>query len=52
MDILLGVVEEQDATLVVVTHDSRLSTLGDRVFTIQDGKIAREETMDDKMAQN
>ena len=42
MEILLGVVEEQNATLVVVTHDTKLSELGDRVFTIKDGVIADE----------
>ena len=40
MKILMEVVEEQNATLVVVTHDSSLSRLGDRVFTIKDGKVA------------
>lgn len=40
MKILMEVVEEQDATLVVVTHDSSLSRHGDRIFTIKDGVIA------------
>ena len=40
MKILMEVVEEQNATLVVVTHDSSLSRLGDRVLTIRDGKVA------------
>lgn len=40
MKILMEVVEEQDATLVVVTHDTSLSRLGDRIFTIRDGVIA------------
>lgn len=52
MEILLGLVEEQKATLVVVTHDTQLSTLGDRIFTIKDGKIASEEEKGDKMTQN
>jgi putative ABC transport system ATP-binding protein/lipoprotein-releasing system ATP-binding protein len=42
MKILMEVVEEQNATLVVVTHDSSLSGLGDRVFTIKDGKVATD----------
>ena len=42
MKILMEVVEEQNATLVVVTHDSSLSRLGDRVFTIKDGKVATD----------
>lgn len=40
MDLLLGVVEEQNATLVVVTHDSSLAVLGDRTLVIRDGNIA------------
>ena len=40
MDLLLGVVEEQNATLVVVTHDSSLAVLGDRTLVIKDGQIA------------
>ena len=39
MDILMEVVEEGKATLVVVTHDASLSTLGDRVLTIRDGVV-------------
>ncbi|MDG1672112.1 MAG: ABC transporter ATP-binding protein [Akkermansiaceae bacterium] len=42
MKILMEVVKEQNATLVVVTHDSSLSRLGDRVFTIKDGKVATD----------
>ena len=40
MDILMSVVDENDATLVVVTHDRSLSKMGDRVLTIVDGKVA------------
>jgi putative ABC transport system ATP-binding protein/lipoprotein-releasing system ATP-binding protein len=39
MNILMEVVEEREATLVVVTHDTSLSTLGDRVLTIKDGIV-------------
>lgn len=39
MKILMEVVEEQEATLVVVTHDTSLSSMGDRVFTIRDGVV-------------
>lgn len=42
MKLLMEVVEEQKSTLVVVTHDLSLSKLGDRVLTIQDGKVARD----------
>ena len=40
MKILLEVVAERQATLVVVTHDQSLATLGDRVLTIIDGALA------------
>lgn len=40
MKILMEVVEEQNATLVVVTHDTSLSSMGDRVLMIRDGKVA------------
>jgi len=40
MKILMEVVDERSATLVVVTHDTSLSVLGDRIFTIKDGVIA------------
>ncbi|MGE9268689.1 MAG: ABC transporter ATP-binding protein [Verrucomicrobiales bacterium] len=40
MGILLEVVAERQATLVVVTHDERLSALGDRVLQIVDGQTA------------
>ena len=40
MKILLDVVAEQNATLVVVTHDENLAKSGDRVLVIKDGKIA------------
>jgi len=42
MNILMEVVEERNATLVVVTHDSSLSRMGDRVLTIKDGKVAAD----------
>ena len=42
MNILMEVVEEREATLVVVTHDTSLSTLGDRVLTIKDGIVVDE----------
>jgi putative ABC transport system ATP-binding protein/lipoprotein-releasing system ATP-binding protein len=39
MNILMEVVDERKATLVVVTHDTSLSILGDRVLTIKDGVV-------------
>lgn len=39
MDLLLGLAAESGTTLVVVTHDERLATRGDRKLVIRDGKI-------------
>ncbi|MEN8773502.1 MAG: ABC transporter ATP-binding protein [Akkermansiaceae bacterium] len=42
MKILMEVVEERKATLVVVTHDTSLSSMGDRVLTIRDGIVVAD----------
>lgn len=39
MDLLLGLAGESGTTLVVVTHDEHLATLGDRKLIIKDGTI-------------
>lgn len=39
MEMLLGLVEEDGASLVVVTHDESLTDLGDRRLVIKDGRI-------------
>ena len=40
MRLLLELVGENNATLVVVTHDQELARHGDRTLTIRDGKVA------------
>ncbi len=40
MEMLLEVVDESKKTLVVVTHDQKLTQSGDRTLIIQDGKLA------------
>jgi len=42
MKVLMEVVEERSATLVVVTHDTSLSSMGDRVLTISDGVVVND----------
>jgi len=42
MKVLMEVVEERNATLVVVTHDTSLSSMGDRVLTISDGVVVND----------
>jgi putative ABC transport system ATP-binding protein/lipoprotein-releasing system ATP-binding protein len=39
VEILLGVVREDQRTLVVVTHDRELAKRGDRILLIEDGTI-------------
>ena len=39
MQLLLDFADELDTTLVVVTHDTDLAKLGDRILTIMDGRL-------------
>lgn len=39
MSLLMELVEEQGKTLLVVTHDSQVASLGDRTVTLVDGRI-------------
>lgn len=39
MDILLGLAQERNMTMVVVTHDANLARRGDRTLVIRDGSI-------------
>lgn len=43
MELMRKVVTEQKKTLVMVTHDSRLAGVADRIFHIIDGKIVKIE---------
>jgi len=40
MDLLLSLVDEQNKTLLVVTHDSTLAQSGDRTLELTDGRMA------------
>ncbi|TAE89953.1 MAG: ABC transporter ATP-binding protein [Verrucomicrobia bacterium] len=40
MQLLLELVQENKSTLVVVTHDSTLAKKGDRLLTLQDGRLS------------
>ena len=40
MDLLLGLAQERNKTLVVVTHDNNLAQRGDRTLRIVDGLLA------------
>ena len=39
METLMNLVSEKQKTLIVVTHDSELASLGDRQLTLADGRI-------------
>tara|TARA_B110000014_G_scaffold264449_1_gene266175 strand:- start:2751 stop:3455 length:705 start_codon:yes stop_codon:yes gene_type:complete len=39
MEMLMHLVTEKEKTLIVVTHDSKLASLGDRQLTLADGRI-------------
>jgi putative ABC transport system ATP-binding protein len=43
IDMLFGLRERRDATLVIVTHDERLAAMTDRVIRMADGAIATDE---------
>jgi len=40
MDLLLSLVDEQNKTLLVVTHDTELARSGDRTLELYDGRMA------------
>lgn len=39
MDLLIRIADEDNATLVIVTHDNSLASIGDRVLTVSDGNV-------------
>lgn len=39
MRLLLSLVEESRKTLIVVTHDPEIARLGDRILTLEDGRL-------------
>jgi predicted ABC-type transport system involved in lysophospholipase L1 biosynthesis ATPase subunit len=45
MDLLLSLARERKKTLLVVTHDPRLATLGDRQLHIADGKLEEGQSV-------
>lgn len=44
MDLLMDLADEEERTLVVVTHDNSLSRIGDRTVTLVDGVIVSDNT--------
>lgn len=39
LDLLFGLAEEADTTLVLVTHDAQIAARGDRILTVKDGVV-------------
>ena len=48
MELLRRSVDELRRTVVVVTHDSRVASYGDRVVLLVDGKVASDTTVTDE----
>jgi putative ABC transport system ATP-binding protein len=46
VDQLRGLVDQHDQTVVVVTHDPEVARRADRVVHLRDGKIEKEERLD------
>ena len=42
MELLKQASERREHTVVLVTHDIRVAAYGDRIITLQDGRIIRE----------
>lgn len=51
LKLMRNIVEEQNQTLVMVTHDNNIASYADRQFHIVDGKIFKIETRKDRETQ-
>jgi putative ABC transport system ATP-binding protein len=45
LDLLVQLNREENATLVLVTHDRRLAEYGDRILTLRDGQVLSDESV-------
>ena len=43
VDLLRRLAHERGATILMVTHDNRILELADRIVTMEDGRIVRDE---------
>jgi putative ABC transport system ATP-binding protein len=49
MELLCELAHEHNRAVVIVTHDSRIVDLGDRVVRIEDGRISSEERLSERL---
>ncbi len=45
MDLLTLANKKENQTLILITHDEKIALQADRIITISDGKIVRDEVM-------
>lgn len=52
MELLKVSNSEYNQTLIVITHDENIALQADRIISIEDGKVARDEVIRSKMSKN
>lgn len=50
LDLLLDLQRERQTTLVLVTHDTRIAAMADRILNLADGQLISDESPSDEMA--
>lgn len=45
MELLTAANRKENQTLILITHDEKIALLADRILTISDGKLIRDEVM-------
>jgi putative ABC transport system ATP-binding protein len=45
IDIVRLLARERDTTTLMVTHDARIMALADRILTMEDGRLVRDEAV-------
>jgi putative ABC transport system ATP-binding protein len=50
LELLCELAHEQNRAVVIVTHDSRVIDLGDRLVHLEDGRISSVERLNNRLA--
>ena len=50
LELLCELAHEQNRAVVIVTHDSRVADLGDRLVHLEDGRISSVERLSNRLA--